>query len=249
MEKDKMKIISWNINGINARIGAIKELTGTEHPEIMCLQEIRTKNPHRYLDAIPGYSGITNVDKGCPGHAGVAIYIQNEILGATDLNHADKEGRILGIDIDGIQIISAYLPPGPHEKYMLMGRLATCLDQRRCVLCGDLNSVASDMDYHRLFTGREDCLPVDKSMMARFMKLLRLKDTYRELYPESRAYTYWPYTDRCRERNVGMRIDYILVTADIPVLEAGILGGIRGSDHCPVSMSIRARSVDGEKYG
>lgn len=75
--------------------------------------------------------------------------------------------------------------------------------------------------------------------MRYILSALHMRDPYRDLYPLSRAYTYWPYTNRCRERDIGMRIDYTFLSEDIPVVGAEILGGVMGSDHCPVSVTVR----------
>lgn len=235
-----LRIISWNVNGIRARIDAVKRLVNIERPDILCLQEIRSKVPHRYLDAVPGYGGIAAIDEARPSRGGVAVLVRQEILEDMDPDHimSDKTGHILGVDIYGTMIFSIYSPAYLQKKIYLIRQLESCLDQCRCVLCGDFNSITADIDRHRLFIGRENCLPIDKYIMTYIMKSLNLKDPYRELYPRSRSYTFWPYTDRCRERNIGMRIDYTLISTGIPVLGADILGTVRGSDHCPVSVKI-----------
>lgn len=236
----KVKIISWNVNGIKTRINAVNRLVNIERPDILCLQEIRSKVPHRYLDAVPGYGGIAAIDEARPSHGGVAVLIRQEIFENIDSDHmmSDVTGHILGVDIEGTRIFSVYSPAGLPEKYCLFRQLESSLGQHKSVLCGDLNTITADIDRHRLFAGRENCLPIDKIMMSHFLETLQLRDPYRELYPASRDYTYWPYTDRCRERNIGMRIDYTLISTGIPVLGADILGTVRGSDHCPVSVEI-----------
>ena len=243
MEKNKTetKIISWNVNGIRARLEAVKILAETEKPDILCLQEIKVKDSRPYLEAIPGYVGIANTDKERPGYAGVGIYVRQTILGDVDSGHilADKEGRILGMEIAGKGIVSSYIPAEPRKKISMLGDLAGLLGNRSCVVCGDFNTVSTDIDYHCFFNGRENCLPLDKAIMASFKDTLHLKDPYRDLYPLSRAYTYWPYTDRCRERDIGMRIDYTLVSENVSVVGTEILGGVMGSDHCPVSVTVR----------
>ena len=237
----KLTIISWNVNGIRARLEAVKALAEAEQPDILCLQEIKAKDSRPYLDAIPGYVGIANTDKERPGYAGVGIYVRQTILGDVDSGHilADKEGRILGMEIAGKGIVSSYIPAEPRKKISMLGDLAGWLGNRSCVVCGDFNTVSTDIDYHCFFNGRENCLPLDKAMMASFKDTLHLKDPYRDLYPLSRAYTYWPYTNRCRERDIGMRIDYTFLSEDIPVVGTEILGGVIGSDHCPVSVTVR----------
>ena len=75
MEKTRRetKVISWNVNGLKARMDSVKALVEVEHPDILCLQEIKVKNPSPYLDALPGYAGSVNTNKEKNGHAGVAI--------------------------------------------------------------------------------------------------------------------------------------------------------------------------------
>ena len=151
---------------------------------------------------------------------------------------ADKEGRILGMEIAGKKIVSAYFPADPRKKIGMFGNLAAWLGNRNCIVCGDFNTVSADIDYHRCFSGRENCRAMDKGMMASLKDVIHLNDPYRDLYPLSRAYTYWPYTNRCRERDIGMRIDYTFLSEDIPVVGAEILGGVMGSDHCPVTLTL-----------
>lgn len=239
--KTETKIISWNVNGIRARLDAVKALAEAEQPDILCLQEIKVKDSRPYLEAIPGYVGSANTDKDRPGHAGVAIYVCESLLGNVDSGYilADKEGRILGMEIAGKKIVSAYFPADPRKKIGMFGNLAAWLGNRNCIVCGDFNTVSADIDYHRCFSGRENCRAMDKGMMASLKDVIHLNDPYRDLYPLSRAYTYWPYTDRCRERDIGMRIDYTLVSENVSVVGTEILGGVMGSDHCPVSVTVR----------
>ena len=238
--KTETKIISWNVNGIRARLDAVKALVEKEQPDILCLQEIKVKDSRPYLEAIPGYVGIANTNATSPGHAGVAIYTRDGLLGDVDSGHilADRDGRILGMVIAGKRIVSAYIPADRRKKIGMLGNLAGWLGNCSCVVCGDFNTVSTDIDYHCFIDGRENCLPLDKAMMASFKDTLHLKDPYRDLYPLSRAYTYWPYTDWCRERDIGMRIDYTLVSENVSVVGAEILGGVMGSDHCPVSVTV-----------
>lgn len=241
----KLTIISWNVNGIKARLEAIKNLVRTERPDILCLQEVRAKEPYAYLDSFPGYRGFANADNIRPGHAGVAIYISKHILDVTEgINFtSDQEGRIIWTDICGVRIISVYMPSDPLERYHMICELVPlCMGEPACVICGDFNIAAANIDHHRLFSGRENCRPVDKAMMTSLQHTLHMKDPYREMYPLSIAYTYWPYMGRCREKNIGMRIDYTLVSENIPVLGVEILGGIWGSDHCPISVTIHVDS-------
>lgn len=261
----KLKILSWNVNGIRAveKRGFVEWLR-QESPDMLCLQE--TKAHPGQLS--PELTAPVNKD-GKPyrtywasarkkGYSGVAIYSRKEPLDVQPLGvpEFDDEGRVLQVDFKDFVLISAYFPnsqdAGARLGYKLdfCAAILACCNKlvaagRHLVLCGDYNIAHTPIDIARPKEneGNAGYLPEERAWMDTFTAAGYV-DTFRSLHPgEPNHYSWWSYRAGARERNVGWRIDYHCVDrAFMPKVTSSIIRPeVQGSDHCPVQIEVRTK--------
>ncbi len=260
-----MKFISWNVNGLRACVKkGFEESFLSWDADFVCLQE--TKMQEGQLDlAFAGYQSYWNyADKA--GYSGTAIYTRHAPLSVTrglGIPLHDHEGRVITLEMDDFFLICCYTPNSQDGLRRLDYRCqwendfylyAKSLDSiKPVIICGDLNVAHEELDLknpktNRLNAGFSD---EERRCMSRWLGhgfQLELTqeprggfvDTFRLLHPTEEKYSWWSYRMRARERNVGWRIDYFLVSSRLApqVREASILNEVEGSDHCPVSLVI-----------
>jgi len=246
----------------------IKTLIEEQRPDILCFQELKTQNEGDVAFLKTNFPYIyTNMSKIKKGYSGVALLTHQqpewvdtgfdryseEQLGGSGYEEMMMEGRILIAKFEPCIVITVYTPNSQPELARLQERLAweerlrrfmTLLEEEwelPIILCGDLNVAHKEIDIHN---------PKGKSKMAGYTKEEREQmelllqsgfvDSYRHLHPEDIKYTYWSNYAKSRERNVGWRLDYIIVSNSISdrIVEADCLTDYMGSDHCPVVMEI-----------
>ncbi|MGE3536832.1 MAG: exodeoxyribonuclease III [Candidatus Tectimicrobiota bacterium] len=252
-----MKIVSWNVNGIRAvvRKQLFAPCLAACTPEILCLQETKAQPGVVTLD-LPShpYQYWHGADK--PGYAGTAILSTTEPLAVhtnMGVDRHDHEGRVLTAEFETFFVVSVYVPNAKRDLSRLEERqdwdrcfldYLQRLEQRKPVVCGgDYNVAHMPIDLARPkdnlkthgFTPEE---------RAGFQRLLDAGfiDTFRHLHPDQpQHYTWWRQFGGARERNIGWRIDYLLISAALlPRLRtAEILADIYGSDHCPVAIDLQ----------
>jgi exodeoxyribonuclease III len=251
-----MKIATYNVNGIRARLQILLRWLEEESPDVVCLQELKApqdKFPVREINAA-GYNAIWHGQKSWNGVAILAKDREIQELGRH--LHGDPEdvqSRYMEAIIDGLLIICLYLPngnpvPGPKFDYKL--RWFDRLSERTgellsedlpVVLAGDFNVMPTELDVYKPERWIENALFRPESRAA-FHSLLDQgwTDAIRKLYPDEVIYTFWDYLRNAYERNAGLRLDHFLLS---PVLEgrllaAGVDRHVRGweksSDHAPV---------------
>ena len=252
----RLKIATFNINGIRARHGALMEWLEREKPDIACLQELKAPDeafPQSDVERL-GYGALWHGQKSWNGVAILARGAQPEERqrGLPDDPDA-TQSRYLEADVHGLRVACLYLPngnpwPGPKFDYKLAWfaklhrRAARLLKEGiPAVMCGDFNVVPTDeLDIYNPTSWRTDALLQPESRAAWFELLDQgWTDSVRAVHGDARIYTFWDYFRKHWERDAGLRIDHLLLSPDLaPMLrDAGvdrwIRGGTGASDHAP----------------
>jgi exodeoxyribonuclease-3 len=249
-----LKLVSWNINGLRAGLRRnVLEYLADERPDVLCLQETRTE-PDEVKPRWPtAYETFWNPAKK-KGYAGTAIFTTIRPLrvfaGIGRAAH-DAEGRVLTAEYDDFFLVNVYVPNSQRGLTRLAYRqewdaaflrYLKKLERRKPVVCcGDFNVAHTELDLAnpRANMRNHGFTPEER---AGFEALLRkgFLDTFREFEPGGGHYTWWSPMPGVRDRNVGWRIDYVLISAALrPRLQrAFIRADVPGSDHCPVGIEI-----------
>ncbi len=268
-----MKLATFNVNGIKTRLPNLLDWLAKASPDIVCLQELKapdTAFPRAELKQA-GYGALC---KGQKSWNGVAILVRDadpvEIRRALPGDPADDQSRYLEAAVDGLIVACLYLPngnpqPGPKFDYKLdwfkrlhQHALSLCQSGHPVVLAGDFNVVPTDFDIYNPKSWLKDALLQPESREA-YAKLLKQgwTDSLRHLHPDERVYTFWDYFRQHWQKNSGLRIDHILLNAElVPRLKsAGVDTWVRGeehaSDHAPVWVELgkngKASTADATK--
>ncbi len=247
-----MKFISWNVNGFRAVLGkGFADIFAALDADIFCIQE--TKMQPGQADFAPeGYFSYWNSAEK-KGYSGTAIFTKHEPLSVSygiAGKHTD-EGRVITLEYPKFYFVGAYVPNAQDGLRRIAYRMEyeddlraylSSLDkQKPVVYCGDLNVAHNEIDLKNPKTNVGNPGFSDEER-GKFTELLSagFTDTFRYLYPDRVKYSWWSYRMRARERDVGWRIDYFVVSDSIKgrVAGADILTEIWGSDHCPISLEI-----------
>lgn len=249
----KMKFISWNVNGLRACVGKdfenqFKELDA----DFFCLQE--TKMQEGQLDLqFEGYESYWNYAEK-KGYSGTAIYTKHNPLNVSygmGVEEHDHEGRIITLEYDQFYLVTCYTPNSQTELKRLDYRMTweddfrkflKSLDAKKpVVICGDLNVAHEEIDIKNPKTNRRNAGFTDEEREKMTILLNDgFTDSFRYLHPDEVTYSWWSYRFKAREKNAGWRIDYFLVSDRIKeqITEAKIHTEIMGSDHCPVEVDL-----------
>jgi exodeoxyribonuclease-3 len=250
----RLKLLSWNVNGIRSvlrRDGFA--FLGDERPDILCLQEVRA-TPAQAGPLLPQFPHQVWNPAPRPGYSGTATFSRIEPLsvrtGMGSREH-DGEGRVLTLEFEHLFVVNVYTPNSQRE----LGRLPYRVRWDRAFLafirrlerlkpvafCGDINVAHQEIDLARPRENRGTHGFTDEERAGFSAILARgFVDTFRERYKGGGHYTWWNVSSRSRERNVGWRIDYVVVSAALAAAlrDAFILPGVMGSDHCPVGVVL-----------
>lgn len=248
-----MKFVSWNVNGLRACLTkGFLDFFQEVDADIFAIQETKMQEGQANI-AIDGYYHFMNsaLKK---GYSGTLIYTKEKPLcvhyGLEEGMHND-EGRVITLEFQNFYFITAYVPNSKEGLARIDYRLefehdlASYLTKRSAikpvVYCGDLNVAHQPID---LTNPETNCFNPGYSIQERtaFTKLLErgFIDTFRYLYPNKVEYSWWSYRFFAREKNIGWRIDYFLVSNDLreKIKEAKIYTAVYGSDHAPVYLSL-----------
>lgn len=254
-----MKLISWNVNGVRAvSKKGFGEWFTKEKADVVCLQETKAQldqltpeivNPCGYHGEFhwgekKGYSGVATFSKSAPAKVERGFAIPE----------FDNEGRVLVTKHGDITLFNIYFPNGKSRDERLKFKMAFYeaflkkvipryrkRGDDKLVICGDVNTAHKDIDLARPKENRkisgflpEECAWMDRLLADGFI------DTFREFEKGPEHYSWWDQQSRARERNVGWRIDYFFVSANLrPRLKnAFIRPEVMGSDHCPVGIEL-----------
>ncbi len=248
-----MKFVSWNVNGLRACLGkgfldSVKSL----NPDALCLQEIKMYPGQAEID-LPEYTEYWNSAERA-GYSGTAVFTKASPLSVAygiGVEEHDHEGRVITLEYDSFYLVTVYTPNAKQELERLDYRMVwedafraylKGLDEKKpVVVCGDMNVAHEEIDLKNPKTNRGNAGFTDEER-GKMTELLAAGfcDTYRTLHPDETGYSWWSYRFHAREKNVGWRIDYFLVSERLmpKVKAAAIHPEIFGSDHCPVSVEI-----------
>ncbi|MGF7228393.1 MAG: exodeoxyribonuclease III [Candidatus Saccharibacteria bacterium] len=263
-----MKIYSWNVNGIRAVVR--KELfvpfITAEKPDIICLQETKAKQGQAEID-LTGYEEYWNSAEK-PGYSGTAIFskikpltIMNgfpediideyKVTGDT-YGDPNAEGRVIAAEFEKFYVVTVYTPNAKddlsriplREKHWDPAFLAYCkrLEKTKpVVFCGDLNVAHTELDLAnpKPNRGKKGFTTEERQGFQKFLDA-GFTDSLRMFKQGNGYYTWWSHFAKARERNVGWRIDYMLISESLKkhVKNAEIHANVMGSDHCPISITL-----------
>lgn len=249
-----MKLISWNVNGIRACLTkGFEEVFKKMDADIFCLQETKCQ-PDQINIEFQGYTSYWNSAEK-KGYSGTAIFTKQKPINVTygiGIEEHDKEGRVITLEFEKFYMVDIYTPNSKRELERLEYRqiwedeirkyLLKLNETKPVIMCGDLNVAHKEIDLKNPKTNRHNAGFTDEER-NKMTELLDsgFTDTFRYLYPEKEnAYSWWSYMGHAREKNVGWRIDYFIVSKSIEkqIKETKIYPEIMGSDHCPVGLEI-----------
>ncbi|BCA57333.1 exodeoxyribonuclease III [Sphingomonas sp. HMP6] len=256
-----MKIVTFNINGIKARLPRLIEYLAEQQPDVVCLQELKTSDETFPEDAIreAGYGAIWHGQKSWNGVAVLAkgqdpVERQRGLAGEPE----DEHSRYLEAEVNGVTIASLYLPngnpqPGPKFDYKLRWidrlrarALELLAEETPVVLAGDYNVIPNDDDTYSVRAMQDDALMQPESR-AGFRALVAQgwTDALRTRYPSGGVWTFWDYQAGAWQRDAGFRIDHLLLSpiAADRLVDAGVDKDYRArekaSDHAPTWCTLR----------
>ena len=249
-----MKCISWNVNGIRACINkGFNDFFEVIDADIFCIQETKCQ-PDQIDLQFEGYTTYLNSAEK-KGYSGTAILTKKKPLQVTygiGIEEHDKEGRVITLEFENFYMVNIYTPNSKRELERLEYRqiwedeirkyLLELDSKKPVIMCGDLNVAHEEIDLKNPKTNRGNAGFTDEER-AKMTELLQagFTDTFRHKYPDKTdAYTWWSYMGKAREKNVGWRIDYFIVSNSIKekIKDAKIYPEVLGSDHCPIELEI-----------
>ena len=249
-----MKLISWNVNGIRACVNkGFIDFFNKIDADIFCIQETKCQKGQIELE-FEGYESYWNSAEK-KGYSGTAIFTKIKPLtikyGIGKEEH-DKEGRVITLEFDKFYMVNIYTPNSKRELERLDYRMIWEDEIKKyllhlnkikpVIMCGDLNVAHKEIDLKNPKTNRHNAGFTDEER-NKMTELLDagFTDSFRYKYPDKEnEYSWWSYMGRAREKNVGWRIDYFIVSNDIAkkIKDATIHQEVYGGDHCPVELII-----------
>lgn len=249
-----MKFISWNVNGFRACLNkGFEDFFKNEDADFFCIQETKMQ-PGQAEFLTPDYHQYWySAEK--KGYSGTAIFAKHEPISVSyglGIDEHDHEGRAITLEYENFYLLCVYTPNSQRELTRLDYRMTwedalreymQKLDSKKPVIyCGDLNVAHQEIDLKNPKTNHHNAGFTDEER-NKFTELLNagFTDSYRYLYPEKIEYSWWSYMFHAREKNVGWRIDYFVISDRLApkIKEATIYTDIMGSDHCPVGIEIK----------
>ena len=249
-----MKLISWNVNGLRAVYNKnFEEIFNTLNADIFCIQETKMQEGQLLVEFAGYEKFFYSAEK--KGYSGTAVFSKVKPISVNygiGVDEFDNEGRVITLEYDKFYLVNCYTPNSQRELTRLEYRMKwednfreylKKLDNiKPVILCGDLNVAHEEIDLKNPKTNHGNAGFTDEER-EKMTELLDagFVDTFRYLYPDKTdSYSWWSYMGKARERNVGWRIDYFIVSNDIKekIKEAKIHSEILGSDHCPVELDI-----------
>ena len=249
-----MKLISWNVNGIRACIAkGFNDFFNEINADIFCIQETKLQEEQADTIQFDGYYRYINsaVKK---GYSGTMVFTKQKPLSVTyglGIEEHDQEGRIITLEYNDFYFVCCYTPNSKRELERLDYRMVwedeilkyfkKLEEIKPIVYCGDLNVAHEEIDIKNPKTNHFSAGFTDQER-EKMTKLLSsgFIDTYRYLYPEKIEYSWWSYMRQAREKNIGWRIDYFIVSEKLKekIKDAKIHTDVLGSDHCPIELDL-----------
>lgn len=261
-----MKIFSWNVNGIRAiiRKGALDEFLNKFDPDILCIQETKAQEEQVDVDfeeyeeywcsaEKKGYSGTAIFTKVAPKSVilGIPEKITKKYKLKDKFGDTTTEGRVITLEFDNFYVSNVYTPNAKDGLLRISLRtqwdpaylefMRSLQKKKPVIFCGDLNVAHTEDDLARPKENKgnkgftdEERMGVDNMLESGFI------DSFRLFTKGNEHYTWWSHWGAARERNVGWRIDYIMISSDLELIikKARIHPDVFGSDHCPISVEL-----------
>ncbi len=252
--RNKMKLISWNVNGIRACVTkGFLDYFNEMDADIFCLQETKCQAGQINLE-LEGYEQYWNYAEK-KGYSGTAVFTKKKPLSVSygvGQKNEEQEGRIITLEFESFYLVNVYTPNSKRDLTRLSYRLEwedelrdylKQLDSEKPVVyCGDLNVAHQEIDLKnpKPNYGNSGFTEEERGKMTTLLSNGFI-DTFRYLYPDRvETYTWWSYMNKVRERNIGWRIDYFIVSDQLKdkIMDSEIHCDILGSDHCPVVLKL-----------
>ena len=248
-----MKFISWNVNGLRAVAGkGFSDIFADLDADFFCIQETKLQAGQIDLE-FPGYRSYWDYAEK-KGYSGTAIYTRHEPISVRygiGLEEHDKEGRVVTLEVESFYLVIFKGPNSLDKRKRLDYRMSWedafrkyvsgLAKTKGVVICGDMNVAHNEIDLKNPDTNHFNAGFSDEER-GKMSELLAagFHDTWREAHPQEQKYSWWSYRMAARERNVGWRIDYFLVSDSLAdkVSHTDIHNSIFGSDHCPVELVL-----------
>ena len=249
-----MKLVSWNVNGIRAVLTkGFEEFFKEVNADIFCIQETKCQEGQVKLE-FDGYKSYWNSAEK-KGYSGTAIFTKKEPISVKygiGIEEHDKEGRVITLEFDNFYMVDIYTPNSKRELERLdyrqvwedeIRKYLLGLDKEKpVIMCGDLNVAHKEIDLKNPKTNTHNAgFTIEERNKMTELLNAGFVDTFRYLYPDKTdCYSWWSYMRKAREKNVGWRIDYFIVSDRLKnkIKEASIYQDVMGSDHCPVGLEI-----------
>ena len=253
-----MKIISWNVNGINAccRKGLI-EFINKEKADVYCFQELKAsdeKIPQEIHDLTYNSYYLMAEKK---GYSGVSIHTKQKplsVIKGIGNEQFDREGRVLAVEFKDFFLVNAYFPHSQRELARLgfkldfnneFSKFVLGLEKKKpVIIASDFNVAHKEIDLANPKQNKKNAgfTEEERSWFDDFLKNKYI-DSFREFEKEGGHYTWWSYRNNLRERNIGWRIDYFVLSHNLKnqLKESKILSHVHGSDHCPILLGVSTK--------
>jgi exodeoxyribonuclease III len=250
-----MKLVSWNVNGLRACVKkGFLDYFNEVDADIFCLQETKLQEGQIQLE-LEGYHQYWNYALK-KGYSGTAVFTKAEPvsvkygLGEDD---SEDEGRILTLEFVDYFLVNVYTPNSQRDlarlgfriewENRILGHLKILEAVKPVILCGDLNVAHQEIDLKnpKSNVGNSGFTDEERGKMTSLLEA-GFVDSFRHFYPDQEgAYTWWSYMMKVRERNIGWRIDYFIVSEQLRerLIDANIHSSVLGSDHCPILLEIK----------
>lgn len=249
-----MKIVSWNVNGIRACVNkGFLDYFHSVDADIFCIQESKCQEGQIELD-LEGYYQYWNYAER-KGYSGTAIFTKKEPLSVhygIGEHIKENEGRVITLEYEHFYMVTVYTPNARRDLSMLSRRLIwedhfreyiKRLDSHKpVILCGDLNVAHQEIDLRNAKSnvGNSGFTDEEREKMTALLQAGFI-DAFRYLYPDRKdVYTWWSYMNKVRERNIGWRIDYFILSERLAdkIIDSQVHSEVLGSDHCPIALII-----------
>lgn len=249
-----MKLISWNVNGIRACLNkGFENFFYDIDSDIFCIQETKMQEGQAQIN-LKGYVQYWNsaIKKGYSGTAIFSKVPAKSVTYGIGIEEHDKEGRVITLEYDKFYIVNVYTPNSKRELARLDYRMIWEDEFRKyllkldkikpVIICGDFNVAHKEIDLKNPKTNTRNAgFTIEERDKMTELLDSKFIDTFRYKYPDKQdAYTWWSYMLNSRQRNIGWRIDYFIVSDRIKnyIKDAYIYDKILGSDHCPIGLEI-----------
>lgn len=255
-----MKLVSWNVNGLRACLKkGFLDVLNDSGADAFCLQETKMQPEQADPSLFEGYYCFWNSAEK-KGYSGTALLSRKEPISVSCglEDGIDPEGRVITAEFEDFYLVNVYTPNARRDLSRLAFRLewedrfrayVMSLDAvKPVVICGDLNVAHQEIDIKnaRANRGNSGFTDEEREKMTRLLAS-GFVDSFRYLYPDRKdVYTWWSFMPKVRERNIGWRIDYFLVSERLAprIADATAECDIMGSDHCPVTLTLRDSRAD-----